>query len=57
MPAPEECKFAKMCRHYSSSSYTCKFDEEAAVYCGVYDLFDNYRSPVMEKLERDLFTS
>ncbi len=46
-----------MCKHYNSSSYTCRYDEEAAVYCGVYDLFDDYRSPAMEEIERNLFTS
>jgi hypothetical protein len=56
MSTSKKCKFAKMCKYYSTSSFTCRFDEESSVYCGVYDLFDNYKSPEMEKIEKSLFT-
>lgn len=57
MPVPEGCKFAKMCKHFNSSSYTCRFEEEASVYCGTYDLFAYYKSPAMAEAEKELYTS
>jgi hypothetical protein len=54
MGSLQKCRFAKVCKFYSATSFPCNAEDEAEDYCGTFGIFANFtKSKPAELLERN----